>query len=393
MGKTENNQIVIDKVIDLHGCLCELPNGITLVARGGIVKNGILKGNMTRIKSNGKVFSNVAIKGSWNVPDISTNLFSDLSYENALRDVVGLSHPKVHNRIVIEKGCYRVKAEKNADVCIPICSNTDFILNGSISLEPNGYKSYDILQAQGENISIKGKGTIIGDKHTHASDIGEWGMGINLAHGVNTIVSGLTIKDCWGDCIYVGGNSKNVLIENCKLDHGRRQGISVTKADGVTIRNCKITNVGGTAPEYAIDLEPNANDTVDHILIENVKVERCKGGFLSFKGMNSPRTTIGEIVIKNCTLSVRDKYPICLKRSKSVLVEKCTVYTSNAKAAIYTDDVEKVTIRKNTINVDYSFLSNVKNSVRKMVGYNAYAPIMVRKAARKVVGGNRINEE
>lgn len=353
----------------------------------------MLIGNNTKIKCSSVAFDHVTILGSWDVPQISSTMFATLNYENALKDVFALTNKAVKNIIVIEKGDYFVAARKGGDVCLPIVSNTEVVLNGTIRLLPNSYKMYEIMRISGENISITGTGTIIGDKYAHTGTEGEWGMGIFFLRAENASVLGLTIKDCWGDCIYVGGNSKNVLIENCKLDHGRRQGISVTKADGVTIRNCKITNVGGTAPEYAIDLEPNANDTVDHILIENVKVERCKGGFLSFKGMNSPRTTIGEIVIKNCTLSVRDKYPICLKRSKSVLVEKCTVYTSNAKAAIYTDDVEKVTIRKNTINVDYSFLSNVKNSVRKMVGYNAYAPIMVRKAARKVVGGNRINEE
>lgn len=252
---------------------------ISLKKKHGVIKNGILIGNNTRINAEGTLFEKVTIKGVWNVPEISTTLFADLSYENALRDVVALANPKVKNRIVIEKGEYKVKAEQKAKVCVPLCSNTDFILKGTIHLEPNEFKHYYIIQANGKNIRIRGNGTIIGDKHTHTGKEGEWGMGIILNGAMNATISGLTIKDCWGDCIYVGGNSRNVIIENCKIDGGRRQGISVTKANGVTIRNCVITNFSGTNPQYAIYVEPNRRDSVDNILIENVTVRDCEGGF------------------------------------------------------------------------------------------------------------------
>lgn len=35
----------------------------------------------------------------------------------------------------------------------------------------------------------------------------------------NIIINGLNIKDCWGDCIFVTKNAKNVLIEKCNLDN------------------------------------------------------------------------------------------------------------------------------------------------------------------------------
>jgi uncharacterized Zn ribbon protein len=238
LGIVDGDKVIIDKDVDLKGKECKIPAGKTLVFKGGLIKNGILIGKMTKIECKGKAFDKVTIKGSWNVPDISTKLFANLDYENSLRDVVALTHPKVQNRIVIQKGDYKVRAEKKATVCIPICSNTDFILKGTIRLVPNDLKSYNIIQARGKNIKISGNGTIIGDKHTHTGTTGEWGMGIRFHHAINATLSGLTIKDCWGDCIYVGGDSRQVLIEQCRLDHGRWQGISVTKANGVTIRNC-----------------------------------------------------------------------------------------------------------------------------------------------------------
>lgn len=389
LGKVENGQIIIDKTIDLKGGVCELPKGLTLIYKTGIIKNGTLIGNMTKLHGKEKLFDRITIKGSWDVPEISTKMFSDLSYENALKDVVALTHPEIQNTVIIDNGNYSVRALKDKDVCISLRDNTIFKLNGTISLVPNNYKTYYIIRARGKNIVINGNGDIIGDKQVHTDTGGEWGMGIDFRGAIDASVSGLTIRDCWGDCIYVGGNSKNIQIENCSLDHGRRQGISVTKADGVTIRNCKITNIGGTDPEYAIDVEPNAKDTVDNVLIENVIVKDCKGGFLAYKAMKPQETTIGNIVIRNCTLSVFNKYPICLKRSQSALVEKCFINVSSTKAAIKMDDVQQVNIRENTININNNSLSTVQKTVNKINKKN-YRPIQVNNAIKKTLGSNII---
>ena len=243
LGRIDGDNILIEQNTDLKGAICKLPEGKKLVFKKGTIRNGTLVGNNTKLNCKQYAFDKIKIQGTWNVPEISTKLFFDLGYENSLRDVVALAHPKIQNKIIIEKGDYIVKANKNKEVCLTICGNTELILNGVIRMIPNEYPRYDIIKANGHNISIRGNGMIVGDKHTHLGTTGEWGMGIKFHGVVNASVSGLTIKDCWGDCIYVGGNSKNVLIENCMLDHGRRQGISVTKADSVTIRNCKISNV------------------------------------------------------------------------------------------------------------------------------------------------------
>ena len=388
LGKVEKGQIIIDKIIDLGGGIYELPKELTLTHKAGIIKNGTLIGNMTKLNGKEKLFDKVTIKGSWEVPVISTKLFADLSYENALKDVIALTHPEIQNTVVIEDGDYKVRTLKDKDVCILLCDNTTLELKGTISLIPNSYKTYYIIRARGKNIIIKGDGTIIGDKQAHSGTDGEWGMGVDIRGAVDSSVSGLTIRNCWGDCIYVGGNSKNIQIEDCILDHGRRQGISVTKADGVTIRNCKITNIGGTDPEYAIDVEPNANDTVDNVLIENVIVKDCKGGFLAYKALKPQGTTIGNIVIRNCTLFVFNKYPICLKRSQSALVEKCIINVSNTKPAIKTEDVQQVNIKENTININNNTLSKIQKSVSK----KNYRPIQISNATKKNVGSNIIIE-
>lgn len=393
LGIVKGDKIIIEKGVDLKGCECRIPAGKTLVFKGGMIKNGILNGNMTKIECKGKAFNKVTIKGSWNVPEISTKLFADLSYENSLRDVVALANPKVKNRIVIEKGDYKVRAEKKAKTCVPLCSNTQFILKGTIRLAPNDLKSCDIIQAKGENINIRGNGTIIGDKHTHTGKEGEWGMGIILNGAINATISGLTIKDCWGDCIYVGGNSRNVLIEHCKLDHGRRQGISITKANGVTIRNCVITNVRGTNPQYAIDVEPNRRDSVDNILIEKVTVKDCEGGFVAGhrarkEGANTP--WIGKVAIRDCKVSSKSKVPIRVTRCEKVKIEKNTLYATG-RTAIAIAKTGKATVQNNTASIDGSIIEKAKNGAKKLVG-KGKEPIHVSTIEPSLVKNNKVIE-
>ena len=395
LGRKDGGKIIIDKDVDLKGKECKIPEGKTLVFKGGMINNGILSGKMTKIECKGKAFDKVTIKGSWNVPEISTKLFADVSYENALRDVVALALPEVKNSIVIEKGEYKVKAEKNKDVCIPICDNTDLIIKGTIRLAPNDLKSCDIIQAKGENINSRGNGTIMGDKHTHTGKEGEWGMGINLKGAINTTISGLTIKDCWGDCIYVGGNSKNVLIERCKLDHGRRQGISVTKADRVTIRNCTITNVSGTNPQYAIDIEPNSRDSVDNILIESVIVKDCEGGFSVYRkerkdGDQTP--WIGKVTIRNCKVSSKSKKPVSIRMCENVKIEKCSLYAQKGKTAIYVAETGKATVLNNTASIDGSIIEKAKKGIKQLMGKKNMEPIYVKTTSQSIVKNNKVVE-
>lgn len=393
IGTIRNKSIVVSTDVDLHGANINLPKGFTLDVKGGRIKNGTLIGNDTKLLCSEKVFDRVQIKGTWNVPEISTSMFTDLSYDNALKDVLAMAHSKVQNTIVIEKGDYYVTAHKNADVCLTVPSNSTLVINGSIRLLANAFPRYDIVRATGNNINISGNGSIIGDKHTHLNTEGEWGMGMRFHGAKNASINGITIKDCWGDCIYVGGNSKNVLIEKCILDHGRRQGISVTKADSVTIKNCKISNVSGTKPQYAIDIEPNANDTVNHILIENVEVADCVGGFLATKGKkNVEKKNIGKVQIRNCKVSAQRGYPIRMKNCDSLSVEDCIINAKNENSAIYTQNTRSVVVRNNVIYIKKEILLSVKNAVKEVVGKKGFVPIDVIQAEKQEIKDNKIVE-
>lgn len=390
---TDKDKILITQDIDLKGDVYKLPHKKTLEFKGGIIKNGTLIGNQTALQYSEKVFENVHIKGTWLVPRISSSMFVDLSSENSLKNVLALANPNVPNTIVIEEGDYRVAAQKDTDVCLTVPSNSTLIINGTIRLKPNEFPRCDIVRIKGNNIKISGNGNIIGDKHTHLGTDGEWGMGIRFHGAKNASVKGITIKDCWGDCVYVGGNSKHVSIENCKLDHGRRQGISVTKADDVVIKNCTISNVCGTKPEYAIDLEPNANDTVDHIIIENVETVACEGGVLATIGKrNVEKKKIGQVTIRNCKLSAISKYPLGMKRCELVSIENCTINAANEKAAIYSSDISNLVIKGNTIIIEKSAASTLKNSAKKDSWKKVQQPIEAVRVKQHDIRNNKIVE-
>lgn len=346
LGQPVENVITIKDTIDLKNKRCVLPEEIILKFKGGQIRNGTLVGNRTKMTCRKACFYHIRILGSWNVPVIKSSYFSDLSYQNAIKDVVALSDSIISNKIIINKGDYYVAAYKNGDVCIPIYSNTDLVIDGNLRLIPNDFSKYCIVQAVGYNITIRGEGAVIGDKHTHLGELGEWGMGVNFDNAHHVSLKGLTIKDCWGDCIYVGGESTDVKIERCILDHGRRQGVSITSANNVTIRNCNITNIGGTNPEYAIDIEPNKGCSVDNVVIDKVKVDNCKGGF-KVDGQ-APDVYIGNVVIKRSVVTNTKKIPIRVQKCNTISVFDCIVKSTKAKKPILFEKATLVVEKNNS---------------------------------------------
>ena len=364
MGEPSKGVIIVNDTIDLQGKKCTIPDGITLKIKGGYVKNGTLVGNMTQLKCCRPCFNRVRILGTWNVPVIKSSLFDDLTYDNALQDVVALSHPSVKNKIIVKEGNYQVSALRNNDACVVLNSNTELVLDGNIQMTPNSFRCYNIILAIGENIKIKGKGTVIGDKHTHTGKDGEWGMGIMFNNAHNASVSGLTVKDCWGDCIYVGGNSTDITIEKCKLDHGRRQGISITSANGVFIKNCEITNVSGTSPEFAIDVEPNKNEFVGDVVIDHVKSSNCVGGFKAATIAENAR--IGFVAVRNCDVSAERQFALRFVNCESALAENNTLNRGDNNQVLICKNVGRLVVKKNTLRYDYSMKEGLRIVARRV---------------------------
>lgn len=309
--KKTNTRYVISCVVNLKNKRLTVPSGCTLeFASGGQIVSGYLTGNKTRIEGEtDSIFRYTNISGTFDVPQISTRMFEKVTYENALKDVMALANPDVQNTVTIEAlpdgQVYKASTEEGRDI-VHVPSNTDVVLHGTIKMEGCSEESYSIFCVDGaENVSFSGNGTIIGDRATHTGETGEWGMGINIVGSRNVHVTGLTIRDCWGDCIYVGRSngveSSNVEIDNCLLTGSRRQGISVVACYGAEMHDLEIRDIRGTDPQAAIDVEPNAGDTCSGAWIRNVTVRNCYLGIIG----TTPGDAVSEITdihIEHCDI-------------------------------------------------------------------------------------------
>ncbi len=151
------------------------------------------------------------------------------------------------------------------------------------------------------------------------------------------MIEDISIKDCWGDCIYIGGKSDSVIINNYRLDNGRRQGVSITSANIVKINYSVITNINCHAPETGLDIEPNEGQYVNNVMIDSVSIVNCVGGFLTYGYENKAR--VGTIIVNNCNIVGCKKIPLRFYGCKEVEMIKCSV-----EVAPGSEGIQKVNI-------------------------------------------------
>lgn len=328
----ENTIYIIQYDFDLGGEIINIPHGCIIKFDGGSVNNGTLVGSNTHIVApKTAIFTGITISGTWNVPEITSTWFSDAENNNGLKNAFSLQDESILNRIVIEEGEYSVSVDSEKETVFNLKSNLDLVVNGNITLEGNPFDSYYIFSILDQNhISIHGSGTIIGDKTTHTgSDEGQHGMGVNII-GSFVTVKDITIKDCWGDGIYIGQGKSgtitidNIVIDNCFIDNARRQGISVTCGNNIVISNCHITNVGGHNPQAAIDIEPNGDLPASNIAITNCRIDDCELGIVIYKRSKYTKSCIS---IDNCHIQCRINAIAVNGLSTSVRVSNCELLT------------------------------------------------------------------
>lgn len=195
---------------------------------------------------------------------------------------------------------------------IPSNSHIKFNPKSSVKIKPNSLSSYEIFSIRDkENIIIE-NAKIYGDKYTHLADAGEWGMGVSVrGRSKNIRVLNSEIYDCWGDGYYVGQISDtrestptDIYFTNPKAINCRRQGMSVTSADGLIIDNpifkgtkssdSRFTLLRG--PHAGIDIEPNHyNSMLRGIVINNIQGGDNDGGlFYVYLGLTDENAPIAD---------------------------------------------------------------------------------------------------
>lgn len=351
-----------------------IPKNCTLKFTGGKIINGCILGQATKIEaSDNTLFDNVAICGEWDCPVIKSEWFADAETINGLKNVFALSNNKVYNTIEIEPGEYIVSHTSYDDTPIKPKSNTTIVLNGDIIEQANSLKEYYTVYIKDvQNLIIEGNGRIIGDREKHHKDIeGEKGHGITIQNSKDVTIRGITVQDCWGDCIYVGtsATNRNIKIDNCRIIRGRRTGIAIVNVDGYKITNCSISNIGGTPTEYGIDVEPNVHPS--HVCKNGViegNIFDTKLG-LYIQGQKDGRTQ--KLAIKNNTFNCSKK-AICLAGGEDVDFADNIISSEDVavhfisvpnvpRSAVFSNNVINGTIRGSL--KDLRFIGNAINGI------------------------------
>lgn len=164
----------------------------------------------------------------------------------------------------------KVLSRPSEKSCLFLKNNLILNLN-SATLKINNPENYTytcLLRAGSvKNIKIY-NGKLIGDRDTNPGSIpGQHGHGVRILEAQDIVISDMVIINMFGDGISIDSNyavlknySSNITIKNCIIDNIRRNGITISTAENVTVDNNIISNVNGTAPEACIDIETNSKD-------------------------------------------------------------------------------------------------------------------------------------
>lgn len=367
-----NNKYIITYDFNLNESTLYLGFGSILVFRGGSICNGTLIGNNTSIKASSElaIFDKIHIEGSWKCPKIYSSWMKDCNIPNRILDVFNLSSNDINNKIYIGPGIYELSFHTDTDASIKLKSNTICKIEGTIRVLQNNLNGYYLMYLKDvKDVEIIGGGILKGDKDEHIYLKGsthEWGHGILISNSSNIKLKGLSIKDFIGDGICVWDHfspSRNVIIDDCTISNCRRQGISICDAMGYIIQNCSISDIAGTSPEYAIDIEPE--NGVVHVcqngIIRNNTIKNKNGIYIQ---TNSSLGTKNVTITKNKIDAGNKGLPINVSGGDAVSVNENNIHGFWGVVVKPVRPINGITINRNYINSEGGCIYNSGDNVQ-----------------------------
>lgn len=186
----------------------------------------------------------------------------------------------------------------DADRGIMLRDGTRLVLYPSTRLiaSPQRKGHYGVIKIFGVHGASVSGGAIVGERHRHLGKDGEWGMGIDVKGSSSIRISNITISDCWGDGVYIGGwkgvPSTDVTLDNVSSLGNRRQGLSITSGHRILVANSRFIGTSGTAPQAGIDLEPNKGESVSNVTIRNCVASNNAGpGIMTWNSASNVKIT------------------------------------------------------------------------------------------------------
>lgn len=191
---------------------------------------------------------------------------------------------------LVPDGTYMINALRG----IQLKSRMTLRLSSGATLRaiPNGSTNYEVVAIRGAtDVNVVG-GTIEGERGAHQGKDGQWGHGLHVVASKNVVIEAVRARECWGDGIYVGGSgSSKISVCRVLAEHNRRQGMSITSADGVVVQDSTFRDTKGQEPETGLDIEPNAGETVTNVRITRCKFQNNAGGGLLIGPARQDMTT------------------------------------------------------------------------------------------------------
>lgn len=170
---------------------------------------------------------------------------------------------------------------------LTIPKNTVLLLDPGVILRDSGkLGSHDrLINILNDNVYIRGRGAeVVADRRSYPG--GEQRHGVFIFGASNVVIDGLISNGNSGDGFYIGGPAgkpaRHIVLENCKADNNRRDGLSITSGRDINVVNCVFSHSHGTAPQFGVDVEPNLpKDPLDGIRLIGVRTEDNYGGGIS----------------------------------------------------------------------------------------------------------------
>lgn len=307
-----------------------------------------------------------------------------------------------NSTFILESGNYiltsKLQYETNyyAGILIKNKINFSLVLEDVTITQPYiNYNDYSmIVLSNCDTVNIIGiNSTLIGnsDLRTLRGDTsGEWGHDINISTSKNININNLTIKNCWGDCIYIDyGNS--IYISNCKLLYGRRWCFTIISGDNVTLKDSELIYKKYSSINYLsgfIDLEQNLpTEVIGDIYIYNNTLtcenpEYCLcgggGGDNNIEKIEFVNNTLNKVVvhfdnanslIHNNHGMISNKNDPCSFSGNNVVITNNTFFSPNNFGYIIFSNINSLTFNFNEINnitpdtkvVDGLVFNNIQN--------------------------------
>lgn len=334
---------VVKTTVNLKGAEIKVPENSSLkFKRKGKLTNGTVFGTETKLVGMKKACLGVILKGEWILPTIKDTFFdsSELTDNQILDNIYAVQSTTLDNTIYLSKPEYLIVLTSKHKQGLKLKSNAILHFSSTLKVVGNDLPQYTVVSA-GDNTMILG-GTIIGDVGSHTYVEGttsQWGFGVSISNVKNVTIDGLYVTKCTGDGVYIGGGivsdigdysqaSKNIVLKRILSDDNRRQGLSITCADGVYVENCTFSNTGKTefiGPGCGLDIEPNKGQSVRNVTFKNCKflnnrdiLEVSIGGYIS----EGSKCNVEKIIMEDCVATG----PISV-RSGSVILRRCNMET------------------------------------------------------------------